>query len=931
MDYKETLNLPRTAFPMRANLVQREPEFIRAWEAKEAYRRMVEKRARRDLFILHDGPPYANGHLHMGHALNKILKDIIIKSRAMAGHQCHYVPGWDCHGLPIEHQVDKDLGKRKATMSKVDVRRACRAYAEKFIGIQREEFQRLGIFGEWERPYLTMNYLYEATIVRQLGVFAGNGGLYKRKKPIYWCSSCRTALADAEVEYQDVSSPSIYVKFPLLDAPEAVTAICGGRHTALVIWTTTPWTIPANLAVALHPELDYVAVAVGDDEAYIVAAGRREAFCAAVGLGDCPVLGAVDPLQLERRHCRHPLYDRESLVIMASHVTLEAGTGCVHTAPGHGQEDFEVGLQYGLDAYAPVDDSGRFTPEVEFFAGEFVFDANQQVIDKLDEFGMLIASTPLVHSYPHCWRCKRAVIFRATEQWFISMETNDLRRRALAAINGVAWIPAWGRERIYGMVANRPDWCISRQRAWGVPIPVFYCKRCHAPLVDEQLMNRVADHFAVAGADIWFAEDAAFFLPSKTRCPTCGHDRFDKEDDILDVWFDSGVSFAAVLEQRDYLRYPADLYLEGSDQHRGWFHSSLLVSVGTRGRAPYDAVLTHGFVVDGEGRKMSKSAGNVISPDAVIKQYGAEILRLWVAAQDYRDDIRISNEILSRLVEAYRRIRNTFRFLLANLADFDPAADCVADESLDELDRWALYQYGRLARRLRRAYEEYEFHVIYQQVHNFCVVQMSGFYLDVVKDRLYVLAANQPLRRSTQTVMYRILDGLVRLCAPILSFTADELWGFMPGAGEKDSVFWHDFAALPQATAADEELAARWDRLLAVRRVVLGEMEVARREKLIGLSLDAAVELTADGDLFALLERYADRLADILMVSQVKLTQKEVIAGAETAAILPGLKVTVTPAAGAKCQRCWRFSTELSPAADRYPEICPRCREQLPE
>ncbi|MBN2232405.1 MAG: isoleucine--tRNA ligase [Deltaproteobacteria bacterium] len=931
MDYKETLNLPRTAFPMRANLVQREPEFIRAWEGKDVYRQMVEKRAGRGPFILHDGPPYANGHLHMGHALNKILKDIIVKSRAMAGHQCHYVPGWDCHGLPIEHQVDKDLGRRKADMSKVDVRRACRAYAEKFIGIQRGEFQRLGVFGDWERPYLTMNYPYEAAIVRQLGVFAGNGGLYKHKKPIYWCSRCRTALADAEVEYQDVSSPSIYVKFPLLDAPDEVAAVCGGRRVALVIWTTTPWTIPANLAVALHPDLDYVAVAVGDDEAYIVADGLREIFCGAANLGDCPVLGAVDPLKLERRRCRHPLYDRESLVILGSHVTLEAGTGCVHTAPGHGQEDYEIGRQYGLDVYAPVDDNGHFTPEVEFFAGEFVFDANRQVIDKLDELGMLVAATPLSHSYPHCWRCKQAIIFRSTEQWFISMETNDLRRRALTAIMGVDWIPAWGRERIYGMIENRPDWCVSRQRAWGVPIPVFYCEKCNAPLVDEQLMNRVADHFVAAGADIWFAEDAAFFLPPETRCAACGHDHFGKEEDILDVWFDSGVSFAAVLEQRDYLRYPADLYLEGSDQHRGWFHSSLLASVGTRGRAPYEAVLTHGFVVDGEGRKMSKSAGNVISPDAVIKKYGAEILRLWVAAQDYRDDIRISNEILSRLVEAYRRVRNTFRFLLANLADFDPATDGVADGSLDELDRWALYQYGRLARRVRRAYDEYEFHVIYQQVHNFCVVQMSGFYLDVVKDRLYILAADHPRRRSTQTVMHRMLDGLVRLCAPILSFTADELWGFLPGMPEQDSVFWNDFAEVPEPSAADEELAATWDQLLTVRRVVLRELETARRDKIIGLSLDAAAALTAAGDLFALLERYADRLADILMVSQVQLTRQAVPAGEETAAELPGLQVAVTPAAGAKCQRCWRFSTELSTADDRYPEICPRCREQLPE
>ena len=922
MEYKETLNLPKTRFPMRANLPQKEPDTIKRWQRERVYEALLDCRREQPVFVLHDGPPYANGHLHMGHALNKILKDIIIKSKSMTGHCCPYVPGWDCHGLPIEHQVDKDLGKKKAGMSQVEVRRACRRYAEKFIAIQRQEFERLGVLGEWDRPYLTMNYPYEGAIVRALSRFVADGSLFKSKKPIYWCAPCGTALAEAEVEYEDEKSPSIYVKFTLTEDLGAIYPFLAGKECHLVIWTTTPWTIPANLAVCLHPELEYVALDT-EHGVLIVAAGLREEFVAEAGLEKAEILGEVHPAKLEKRTCRHPLYERESLVILGGHVTLEAGTGCVHTAPGHGQEDYEIGLEYGLEVYAPVDDAGCFTDEVEFFAGEFVFAANPQVIEKLQEFGKLVAEKPLSHSYPHCWRCKKPIIFRSTEQWFISMEKNGLRRQALAEINSVKWIPAWGRERIYGMIENRPDWCVSRQRVWGVPIPACYCEKCGRLILDEKLMARVADAFTEHGADIWFEKDAAWFLPEGYSCPDCGGDDFRKEKDILDVWFDSGVSFAAVLQNRDYLGgVPAEMYLEGSDQHRGWFHSSLLAAVGVTGKAPYKSVLTHGFVVDGKGKKMSKSFGNVVAPEKVIKRYGAEILRLWVAAQDYRDDIRISDEILARLVEAYRRIRNTFRFLLGNLADFDPAADRVPYAELEEIDRYLLHELSRLQQRVLKAYDDYEFHTIYHAVHNFCAVTLSSFYLEVGKDRLYTLHAAHPVRRSAQTMLYTVLDCLVRLVAPILAFTSEEVWGYMPGrAQEQSSVHLEEFAELP-AVYDDPELAAIWEELLGLRRQVLKELEDARQAKLIGNSLEARVELRARGRAQELLESYREQLADIFIVSQVELLP---LAGeGETE-----LEVTVGKAGGEKCARCWCYRENLTPVEDRFPGVCARCRAEL--
>jgi len=784
MEYKDTLNLPKTDFPMRGNLPQREPKMLKEWEEKKLYTRIEEQKGKKPNFTLHDGPPYANGHLHIGHALNKILKDIIIKGKRMEGFYAPYVPGWDCHGLPIELMVDKKLGKKKREMSKVEIRQACRAYAADWVAIQGEEFQRMGILGEWNHPYLTMRDHYEATIARELARFAENGGLYKGKKPVHWCPSCVTALAEAEVEYEDHTSPSIFVKFPYKDELPASCAALSGKNLFFVIWTTTPWTIPANLGICLNEELPYVAVEAGDD-VYVLAEGLYEQVMQTVGIEDFKVIAPIDPVDFEKKACQHPFYDRPSLIMLGDHVTLEAGTGCVHTAPGHGQDDYIVGLRYGLEIYNPVDNYGRYFKDLELFGGLKLKDANPAVCEKLEEVGALLLQGSVSHSYPHCWRCKKPIIFRATEQWFISMETNNLRKKALEEIDKVNWIPHWGRERIHGMIVNRPDWCISRQRSWGVPITVVYCEQCGEALLDGKAMHHVADCFEQGGSDQWFEKDLKDLLPEGTVCTSCGHDSFVREQDILDVWFDSGVSHAAVCKNRDYLNDPADLYLEGSDQHRGWFHSSLLASVGTRGIAPYHNVLTHGFVNDGNGHKMSKSRGNVVKPEEVISKFGVDILRLWVAAQDYRDDIRISPEILQRLSDAYRRIRNTARYILGSIHDFDPAQDSVSTAEMEEIDRWAMSILEQLKSKIRSSYDAYEFHVLYHTVHNFCSVDMGAFYLDVLKDRAYCSAPDSQARRSAQTAMYHILDTLTRLIAPVLSFTADEIWKEMPGQREE--------------------------------------------------------------------------------------------------------------------------------------------------
>ena len=929
MDYKETLNLPKTKFPMKANLIKREPEMIEKWDRDNLYHMIRKASEGRKNYMLHDGPPYANGNIHMGTAFNKILKDIIIKSKQMAGYNAPYVPGWDCHGLPIEHRVDAELGQKKAGMSQVEIRKYCREYANKYINIQRNEFKRLGVLGEWERPYLTMNFPYEAAIVRECGKFSLNGSLYKSKKPIHWCISCQTALAEAEVEYEEHTSPSVFVKFPMISDLGPLYPSLEGRDVSMVIWTTTPWTLPANLAIALHPDFEYVAVETKDDQVLILAK-RLMALCMdAFGIKSYKVIEELDATKLENLKAKHPLYDRESIIVLAPYVTLDAGTGCVHTAPGHGREDYETGLSYNLEVYSPVDDSGCFTDDVGYFAGLEVFEANRAVNQKLDELGALLKEEEITHEYPHCWRCKRPVIFRSTEQWFISMEKNDLRKKALQEIKKVSWFPNWGQERIYGLIENRPDWCISRQRAWGVPITLFYCEECNRTLISEDILEHIILKVEESGADVWFMEPAERLLPPGTTCPDCGSVHFKKETDILDVWFDSGVSYAAVMESRDYLDSPADLYLEGSDQHRGWFHSSLLCSVGTRGIAPYKSVLTHGFVVDGAGKAMHKSAGNVIAPEELIKNYGAEIIRLWVAGEDYRDNIRLSEEILQRLTEAYRRIRNTCRYLLGNLSDFDPSGDRVPYEQMEELDRWALNRLQEISGRVLGAYENFEFHPVYHGLHNFCVLDLSSFYLDIIKDRLYISPPKSVKRRSAQTAINEILETLVRLLSPILSFTADEVWQHMKADGREPSVHMDLFVPVKEEYK-DPELAERWENIISIRREVTKAIEVARKEKRVGHSLDAAITLGLPAELLKKMEPYRDQLRSIFIISSVDLVPPEEIDGGYESEEITGLKVKVIPAQDPKCERCWVRDKTVGDDG-LHPTVCQRCLEAMRE
>ncbi len=939
MDYKATLNLPRTDFPMRANLPQREPELLRRWDALDIYRRLRERAVGRPLWILHDGPPYANGHIHMGTALNKVLKDVVVKSKTMLGCNAVYVPGWDCHGLPIEHQVDKELGLDRAgvdirqAMDPVEKRRRCRAYALRFIDIQREEFRRLGIFGDWAHPYQTMAPAYQATIVREFGRFVGKGIVYKGLRPVHWCMYCKTALAQAEVEYEEHHTPSIYVKFPLKTWPAALDAALRGRAAAVLIWTTTPWTLPANLAIAFHPEQEYVLVeAEGHPELLLVARALLDATMKAGKVAGYRVVGSVPGAALRGSLARHPFLDRDSKLVTAEFVAMDAGSGTVHVAPGHGEEDYDLGRAEGLPIYNPVDDDGRFAPDVPHFGGMVVWEANDRITEHLRRSGHLFASVPLTHTYPHCWRCKNPTLFRATEQWFISMDQNGLRQRALAAIRAVEWIPPWGEERITNMVAHRPEWVISRQRVWGVPIVAFYCQGCRQILLEERVVEHVAEIMRSGqGADEWYARDAADLLPAGTSCPGCGGREFRKETDILDVWFDSGCSHAAVLESHPELRWPAEMYLEGSDQHRGWFHSSLLEAVGTRGAPPYRAVLTHGFVVDGEGRKMSKSLGNVVAPDDVIGRYGAEVLRLWVAGEDYTEDIRLSEEILTHLAEAYRRIRNTCRFLLGNLADFDPARDAVPDAGLRGLDAWAMLRLHRTIERVRQAYDAYRFHLAFQALHNLCAVDLSALYLDVLKDRLYTSAADSPGRRAAQTVCYRVLDALVRLMAPILTFTAEEVWGCVPGAGKAESVHLTDFPEVDRAWL-DEGVEKGWEARLKVRGEVAKALEQARVAKLIGASLDARVTLYVEpGEVTALLRDEA-LLRDLFIVSQLARVEGPPPAGLERGPDrvmlretgVPGLAVEVRRASGAKCERCWMWSPAVGQDRE-HPGLCERC------
>jgi isoleucyl-tRNA synthetase len=929
MDYKSTLNLPQTAFPMKANLPQREQELLKYWHEMDLYQALRRTAAGRHKYILHDGPPYANGHIHVGTALNKILKDIVVKTKQMAGANAVYVPGWDCHGLPIEHQVDLQLGAQRQTLSKTEIRRRCRAYAERFIDIQREEFKRLGVIGDWDHPYLTMAYGYEAAIVRELGKFLAYGSVYRGLKPVYWCASCVTALAEAEVEYETHVSPSIYVTFALPpEVGERLPALVG-KDSALIAWTTTPWTLLANLAVALHPDLDYVAAEVGE-RVYVVAKELAAAVFAKLGLTPHRVLAEFKGRALEHLQARHPFLDQASLLVLGLHVTLEQGTGAVHTAPAHGQEDFEVGQQYGLPIDNPVDDHGQFKPDTPLVAGQDVFEANAAIIAHMRHNGSLLLAEDYTHTYPHCWRCKNPVIFRSTSQWFIAMEANDLRREALEAIRRVEWVPARGENRIADMIANRPDWCISRQRSWGVPITVLQCASCETFLLSQEVAEHVAGLMEQEGADVWFERPVADLTPPGLACPHCGGTTFRKEADILDVWFDSGVSHAAVLATRPELQWPADMYLEGSDQHRGWFHSSLLAAVGTRHAAPYRTVLTHGFVVDGEGRKMSKSLGNVVDPQQVIERYGAEILRLWVAHVDYREDVRLSEEILKRLTEAYRRIRNTSRFILGNLSDFAPDRDRVAYEALPEIDRLMLHKLAIMSARVQQAYQDYEYHVFYHTFHNFCAVDLGAFYLDVLKDRLYTLRADAPERRATQTVLYDLIVAMARLMAPVLAFTSEEIWSYIPGAqAVAPSVHLTTFDSMP-AGRRDAALSERWERLLDLRREVAKALELARQAKRIGQSLEAHVVLYVPDSWQALVQSYADILDMLLIVSKVSLATTPPPADAVRSDAIAGLAVVVARAPGTKCERCWRFQEDVG-QAETHPTVCGRCAAVMTE
>ena len=928
MDYKNTLNLPKTQFPMKANLANREPQQLKEWEEERLYERIREVSADREKFILHDGPPYANGNIHMGTAMNKILKDIIVRYKQMSGYNAVYVPGWDCHGLPIEHNVDKALGNKKREMTKVEIRKQCRAYAEKYVNIQRDEFKRLGVMGEWDNPYLTMTYDYEAATARECFKFATDGSLYKSKKPVYWCCSCQTALAEAEVEYSDDESPSIFVKFLLKEDLGTQYPELAGKKVSIVIWTTTPWTLPANLAVALHPDFEYSAVEVEKNEVLVVAKELLENSMQTFGIKNYKSLTSLYATDLEGKKCAHPLFERDSLVILGDHVTLDAGTGCVHTAPGHGREDYEVALKYGLDVYSPVNDNGVFTSDVSLFEGQFVFKANGPITEKLKENGVLMAEERFTHSYPHCWRCKKPVIFRATPQWFISMEKTDLRKKALDAIDTVKWIPKWGRDRLYGMIENRPDWCISRQRVWGVPIALFSCEKCETVITDPIVFDHVGNLFEKHGTDIWFDKTVQELLPGEIKCPACGYGEFRKETDILDVWFDSGVSQAAVLSLRDNLKWPADLYLEGTDQHRGWFQSSLLAAVGNKGAAPYKAVLTCGFVVDAHGKKMSKSLGNFIAPKKLIQQYGAEIIRLWASASDYQDDIKISDNILKQLSDAYRRIRNTSRFMLGNLFDFDPAVHAVDYAALKEIDQYALHRLQDLIFKVKKGYDRYEFHQIYHTLFNFCTLDLSAFYLDIQKDRLYTAPPESLDRRSAQTVMYMLLDTMTRLMAPILSFTAEEIWKFMPET--EDSKKSIHLTALPEVNEryVNPELGKKWDLLLDVRSEVTKALETARVNKVIGHSLDAQVVLHAKPKLHEFLKPYEAELAASFIISKAMLMPFEDNRESLVETGMEDLFLSVSAAPGEKCGRCWMHDVSVGSSTD-HPNICQRCETAL--
>lgn len=926
-DYKQTLNLPKTSFPMKANLAQREPEMLKRWQSMELYKKIREVAAGRPKYILHDGPPYANGEIHLGHALNKIIKDMIVKSKTMNGFDAPYVPGWDCHGLPIELNVEKKIGKAGVKVEPSVFRQKCREYATKQVNGQREAFIRLGVLGEWDNPYLTMNFKNEADIIRTLGKIAGNGHLHKGYKPVHWCMDCGSALAEAEVEYKDKVSPSIDVAFEVLDRDTLLKAFSVDGvdgPLGVVIWTTTPWTIPANQAVCLHGELDYVLLAIsqeGQQRHIVLAEELCESVLQRCGIESSEVLGRCKGAALEHIALNHPFYDRQVPVILGDHVTTEAGTGAVHTAPSHGVDDFNVGGQYDLGIMNLVGGNGVFLPETELFAGEFVFKANANVVETLRDRGALLHHEEFSHSYPHCWRHKSPIIFRATPQWFISMHQNGLLDQAMQQVNEVEWMPSWGKARIEGMMGERPDWCISRQRTWGVPIALFIHKQTAELHPDTQrLIEEVALRVEEKGIDAWFDLDPAELLGDDAE-------NYDKVIDTLDVWFDSGVTHASVLARREQLTVPADMYFEGSDQHRGWFQSSLLTSVAVSGVAPYREVLTHGFTVDTDGRKMSKSIGNVIPPQQIIKTLGADILRLWVAATDFRNEITVSDENFKRTADSYRRIRNTARFLLSNLNEFDPAQHCVSSEEMLTLDRWVVDRAARLQNEIIEAYEQYQFHLVYQKLHNFCVNDLGGFYLDVIKDRQYTTQANSQARRSAQTALFHIAEAFVRWIAPILSFTADELWQFMPGERGESVALVEYYQGL--TTIEDDAAMGRqyWDKVMAIKIAVNKELENKRKEGELGAGLEAEVTLYCSDENIELLGQLDTELRFVLITSQANLLPLSEGADA-TETEIEGLKLKVAASEHDKCERCWHRREDVG-AVKEHATLCGRCVDNV--
>ena len=927
MDYNKTVNLPQTDFPMRAGLPRREPEMLQAMYDKDLYHKMVARNDGKPLFVLHDGPPYANGNIHIGTALNKILKDIIVKEKNMTGYCSPYVPGWDTHGLPIESAILKNKKVKRDALTTSEFREKCKEYALDFVDKQREQFKRLGVLGEWDDPYLTLKPHFEAKQVKVFGEMAKKGFIYKGMKPVYWCPHDQTALAEAEIEYADDPCTTIFVKFPVRDDKGMLAQYCDLSKLFFVIWTTTPWTIPGNMAICLNAELDYVLLEVPSGEVYVLAQALAEGVCKAAGIdfGACKVLATLKGAAFELMTAAHPLFDRDSVILNGEHVTLDAGTGCVHTAPGFGAEDFQICQQYDkaglthIGVPVPVNAKGVMTDER--YNGQFYAVGNDMVVEDLGACGALLASEKITHSYPHCWRCKHPIIYRATEQWFCSVDA--IKDAAVKACDAIQWKPDWGKDRMTSMITERNDWCISRQRVWGVPIPIFYCDACGADIVTPETIDHVSELFRAHGSNVWFDREAEELLPDGFKCPKCGHTHFTKETDIMDVWFDSGSTHAAVLDERPYLHFPADIYLEGGDQYRGWFQSSMLTSIAAKGVAPYRQIITHGWTVDGEGRAMHKSLGNAVAPEEIIKDYGADMLRLWVASADYTQDMRISKDIMKQLSEAYLKIRNTARYMLGNLAGFDPDRDQVPYAQMQALDRYALSRYNELVKTVRAAYDRYEFHAVYRAVYNFCVIDLSNLYLDVIKDRLYCEGASSPERRSAQTALYVILDGMTRLIAPILAFTSDEIWAAMPHAASDngESVLLNDMPDASSALALDESAAGRWDKLISLRDAVNKALENARKAGVLKKNQDAEIRLWVSEEDAAFLKDVD--LATLCIVSKV-----EVLTGdgeGETAedCLVPAT-IAVTLSDAPKCVRCWNHNGHVGEDHD-HAELCPRC------